>query len=66
MGFIPGGKGQPEGLVSITSGAMGKHEYGAIVERARNTGIQSDESFEICGIKWSLALAGQGETTGKL
>jgi hypothetical protein len=48
---MPGKEGLAEGLVSITIGVKGKHEYDAILARARNAGIWNGDNFAICGIE---------------
>lgn len=66
LGFIPGRKGQPEGLASITIGVKGKDEYDAILERARDAGLCGDGGIDMCGVRWYLALTGHGASQGKL
>jgi hypothetical protein len=66
LGFIPGRKGQPEGLASITIGVKGKDEYAAILERARHAGVCGNDGIVMCGVKWHLALTGHCTPQGKL
>jgi hypothetical protein len=66
LGFIPGKKGQSEGLVSITIGVKGKSEYDAILKRARDAGLWNDGGIDMCGVRWHLALTGHGASQGKL
>ncbi|RYN46519.1 hypothetical protein AA0114_g8309 [Alternaria tenuissima] len=66
LGFIPGKKGQSEGLVAITIGVKGKSEYDAILKRARDAGLWTDGGIDMCGVRWHLALTGLGASQGKL
>jgi hypothetical protein len=71
LSFVPGQEGFAEGLVSITVGVQGKHNYDAILERARAAGIyghgdgDGGGGIEMCAIKWYFTLA-HGDDRGKL
>ncbi|KAG9187151.1 hypothetical protein G6011_05022 [Alternaria panax] len=66
LSFIPGRKGQSEGLVSITIGVKGKSAYDAILERARDAGVYDNGGIDMCGVRWHLALTDHGASQGKL
>jgi hypothetical protein len=66
LGFVPGREGQHEGLISITVGVNGRHELGAIKERARRAGVCAEGRITMCGIMWNFVLTGHGEDKGKL
>lgn len=58
VGFVPGEKGQPEGLVSITVGVKGKDKLEAIRKRATEVGVRSEQGIEMCGVQWKFTLTG--------
>jgi hypothetical protein len=62
LGFIPGRKGQAEGLVSITVGVKGEDKLEAIRKRAKAAGVQSDKGIEMCGVQWNFVLTGHGDS----
>jgi hypothetical protein len=66
LGFVPGRKGQQEGLVSITVGVDGRKKLDAIVERAQRAGLCAGRRIKMGGVVWDLALTGHGEEKGKL
>ncbi|KAF2275324.1 uncharacterized protein EI97DRAFT_400161 [Westerdykella ornata] len=62
LGFARGQEGMSEGLVSITVGVNGRDKLAQIWERATNLGLVEDKWINMCGVRWYLALTGQGET----
>lgn len=66
LGFIPGQRGQPDGLVSITVGVNTEAKRDAILQRARDAGIWGDGWMEMCGVKWYVVLTGRRESKGML
>lgn len=62
MGFVPGSKGCPEGLVSITVGVKGKGKLDDIMVRAREAGVCHDGYVDMCGIRWNFSLTGHEDS----
>lgn len=62
MGFVPGEKGLPEGLVSITVGVRGQDKLDAILERAKKAGVYTGGEVHMCGVRWSFTLTGHEES----
>jgi hypothetical protein len=62
LGFIPGGEGHAEGLVSITVGVQGMDKLEAIRKRATDVGVRGDNGIEMCGVQWSFTLTGHGDS----
>lgn len=58
MGFVPGQKACPEGLVAITVGVRGQSNLDSILERARKAKACADGGVNMCGVKWSFVLTG--------
>jgi hypothetical protein len=58
LGFVPGQRGRPEGLVSLTIGVRGRDRLDAILHRAREAGFCNDGDVQMCGVKWNFVLTG--------
>ncbi|KAF1347351.1 hypothetical protein EJ07DRAFT_169761 [Lizonia empirigonia] len=62
MGFVPGEKGQPEGLVSITVGVRGQYRLDAILERAKKAGVYTGGQVHMCRVRWNFMLTGHEDS----
>ena len=65
--FVPGVKGQPEGLESITIGVQGKEKLDQMLEIVGKEGLCGDGWTNLLGVKWFFVLTeadGQGRLSG--
>lgn len=54
--FVPGVKGQPEGLDSITIEVAGRERYTRMLDVARKEGVYGDGSVKMLGVRWYIVL----------
>jgi hypothetical protein len=68
LGFLTAQAGQPEGLASITIGVAGEGNLAAILERAKNAGVEAERRcIDMLGVTWDFTLlTSRAETMPKL
>jgi hypothetical protein len=62
LGFVPGQRGRPEGLISLTIGVEGRDQLDAILHRAREAGVCNNGGVQMCGVKWNFVLTGHEDS----